>query len=201
MVKVIGICGSLRRSGNTEYYLQYTLDKLSAEGMDVQYLSLIDKDIRPCRGCYRCKGNGKCIQEDDCISFIEKMCEADGIIVGSPVYYSSATPQLMTLLERASFSLRLNGKYFTRKVGAPITVARRAGHNMAFAQLLMWYYINDIIIPGNTYWNVATAGTAGARDPQSDKEAHDILDSFAKNMAWVMKKIISEPENDKGNTQ
>ncbi|MFZ5642729.1 MAG: flavodoxin family protein [Bacillota bacterium] len=190
-MKVIGICGSLRKNGNTEYYLRYTLDRLSAEGIETEYISLINKNIKPCMGCYRCKDIQKCIQEDDCAPIFEKMYEADGIIVGSPVYYSSVVPQLMALLDRAAFCLRQSGKYFTGKVGAPITVARRAGHNLAFAQLLMWYYINEMIIPGNIYWNVATAGAAGARDPENDKEAHDIMDHFAKNMAWVMKKIKS----------
>ena len=192
-MKVIGIGGSLRKNSNSEYYVRYTLDKLAAEGLETEYISLLDRTIKPCRGCYGCREAKKCTQEDDHFAPIfDKMYEADGIIVGSPVYYSSASPHLMALLDRAGFSSRFSGKFFSRKVGAPITVARRAGHNLAFAQLLMWYYINDMIIPGNTYWNVATAGSGGARDPEGDREAHDILDNFARNMAWLMKKIKPE---------
>lgn len=192
-MKVIGIGGSLRKNSNSEYYVRYTLDRLAAEGMEAQYISLAGKAIKPCLGCYGCREAGKCTQGDDDFEYIfEKMYQSDGIIVGSPVYYSSAAPQLMALLDRAGFSSRFSGRFFSRKVGAPITVARRAGHNLAFAQLLMWYYINDMIIPGNTYWNVATAGAGGARDPENDREAHDILDNFARNMAWLMKKIKSE---------
>ncbi len=189
-MKVIGIGGSLRKNSNSEYYVRYTLDRLTAEGMESEYVSLAGMVIKPCLGCYGCREAGKCIQENDGFGTVfEKMQRADGIIVGSPVYYSSAAPQLMALLDRAGFCSRFSGKFFSRKVGAPITVARRAGHNLAFAQLLMWYYINDMIIPGNTYWNVATAGAGGARDPESDGEAHGILDNFARNMAWLMRKI------------
>jgi len=191
-MKVVGIGGSLRKNSNSQYYVCYVLDKLATEGMEVEYISLIDRNIKPCRGCYGCKEALKCTQDDDFGPIFDKMYAADGIIVGSPVYYSSATPPIMALLDRVGFSSRFSGKFFSRKVGAPITVARRAGHNLAFAQLLMWYYINDMIIPGNTYWNVATAGAGGARDPENDKEAHDILDNFSKNMAWLMKKLKAE---------
>lgn len=188
-MQVLGIGSSLRTDSNSEYFVKYTLEKLSQEKIEVEYVSLHGKTILPCRGCYGCKVELKCtLAGDDFTEIYDKMQEADGIIVGSPVYYSSATPQLMAMLSRAGFCSRWSGKFFSRKVGAPITVARRAGHSFAFAQLLLWFFINDMIVPGSVYWNVGLAGAGGARDASDDTEGKQILDHFAKNMAWVLQK-------------
>ena len=117
------------------------------------------------------------------------MRAAEGIILGSPVYLSSVVPQMMALLDRATFVSLWNQRFFTGKVGGPITVARRAGHNMAFSQLLLWFFINGITVPGSTYWNVGVAGTAGSRDADQDEEGMNTVVHFANNMAHVMNKI------------
>lgn len=192
-MKVIGISGSLREKGNTELLVKHVLDMLSREGIGGEFISLRGKTILPCRGCYDCFEKEGCAQEgDDFAPIYAKMREADGIIVGSPVYFGSAVPQLMALLHRAGFSARGAGRAFSGKVGAPITVARRAGHNFAFAQLLLWFFINDMVIPGSTYWNVAVAGAKGARDAANDKEGLDSLTHFARNMARVMKALAGQ---------
>lgn len=118
------------------------------------------------------------------------MREAEGLILGSPVYLSSVVPQMMALLARATFVAYWNEKFFTGKVGGPITVARRAGHNLAFSQLLLWFFINGLIVPGSTYWNVGMAGAGGARDAEDDTEGIQIVSNFAKNMAGLMKRIF-----------
>jgi multimeric flavodoxin WrbA len=141
-------------------------------------------------GCYSCVKIGKCVQEDDDFAgILEKMRQAEGIVVGSPVYLSSAVPQIMSLLSRATFVAIWNKRFFTGKVGGPITVARRAGHNLAFSQLLLWFFINGITVPGSTYWNVGLAGTAGARDADQDTEGMATVENFANNLAHVMKRI------------
>jgi catechol 2,3-dioxygenase-like lactoylglutathione lyase family enzyme len=115
------------------------------------------------------------------------MQQADIIVVGSPVYFGSATPEVMALLDRAGYVAKANGNLFARKVGGPIAVARRAGHNFTFAQLLMWYMINDMIVPGSSYWNVALAREAGSVN--QDAEALGTIDRFADNLAWLAEKI------------
>jgi multimeric flavodoxin WrbA len=153
-------------------------------------VSLRGKTLLPCSGCYGCAEAKECVQKgDDFAELFDKMHAAQGILVSSPVYYASAVPQLMCLLERAGFAGRMSGKFFSGKVGAPITVARRTGHTFAFAQLLLWYFINDMIIPGSIYWNVGVAGAKGARDAENDAEGIKILEHFAKNMAHVMRKL------------
>lgn len=189
-MKVLGISSSLRKDGNSEWFLNKTLEFLESEGLETELISLRGKTILPCRGCYGCAEAKECVQKgDDFAEIFDKMHAADGILVSSPVYYASAVPQLMCLLDRAGFVGRMSGKYFSGKVGAPITVARRTGHTFAFAQLLLWYFINDMIIPGSTYWNVGMAGTKGARDAEEDIECIEILENFSKNMARVMKAL------------
>ena len=119
------------------------------------------------------------------------MKEAEGIVLGSPVYLSSVVPQMMALLDRATFVALWNERFFTGKIGGPITVARRAGHNLAFSQLLLWYFINGLTIPGSTYWNVGVAGSRGARDAALDEEGMATVTNFANNMAGLMKKVYA----------
>lgn len=187
-MKVVGIVGSLRAGGNTEFLVRRALGRLRDEGMEGELITLKGKTILPCRGCLQCRKKGRCVQKDDFGPIFDKMLAADGIIVGSPVYYSSAAPPLMALLDRAGHSAR-GENAFAGKVGAPVTVARRAGHNLAFAQLLMWYFVNHMVIPGSTYWNVATAGASGAKDVEKDTEGLQTIDNFAAHMAHVMRKL------------
>ena len=159
-MKVVGIAGSLRPQSNTLYYVRTALGVIEGEGIETELISLLGKEIKPCTGCYDCTEQGRCtIEGDDFDEILAKMREAEGLILGSPVYLSSVVPQMMALLDRATFVAYWNRKFLTGKVGGPITVARRAGHNMAFSQLLLWFFINGLIVPGSTYWNVGTAGS------------------------------------------
>lgn len=189
-LKVLGIVGSPRENGNTEFMVRKALDRLQAAGLEVELVGLRGKTIAPCLACLKCRETGVCAQKDDFAPIYEKMVAADGLIVGSPVYFGSANPLLMALLDRAGYVGRTSGKYvFAGKVGAPIAVARRAGHNFTFAQLLLWFFINDMIIPGSTYWNVAVAGPGGARDADQDEEAIRTIEHFADNLARVLQKL------------
>jgi len=191
-MKVIGIAGSLRPDSNTLHYVQTALKVLEEEGLETELISLRGKEIKPCTGCYDCVKLGRCtIKGDDFDEILERMRRADGIILGSPVYLSSVVPQMMALLARATFVAYWNDKFFSGKVGGPITVARRAGHNLAFSQLLLWFFINGMTVPGSTYWNVGLAGAGGARDAENDAEGLATVTNFARNMAGVMKKLLA----------
>ncbi len=193
IVKVLGIAGSLRSRSNTLQYVKTALKVLEGEGISTELISLRGKKINPCTGCYDCarKKKGVCsIKGDDFNEILSKMRQADGIILGSPVYLSSVVPQMMALLARATFVSYWSDQFFTGKVGGPITVARRAGHNMAFSQLLLWFFLNGLIVPGSTYWNVGMAGAGGARDAEKDEEGLRTVTNFAHNMAGLMKKIF-----------
>lgn len=192
-MKVIGIAGSLRVKSNTLLYVKTALEVLKKEGLETELISLQKKEIKPCTGCYDCarKKKGVCtIKGDDFNEILAKMRQAEGLILGSPVYLSSVVPQMMALLARATFVSYWSDKFFTGKVGGPITVARRAGHNLAFSQLLLWFFLNGLIVPGSTYWNVGLAGAGGARDAEKDEEGLKTVTNFAHNMAGLMKKIF-----------
>jgi multimeric flavodoxin WrbA len=191
-MKVVGIAGSLRAKSNTLHYVKTALNVLERKGFETELISLRGKEIKPCNGCYDCVKKGYCtIKADDFEEILGKMRAAEGLLLGSPVYLSSVVPQMMSLLARATFVAYWNDKFFSGKVGGPITVARRAGHNMAFSQLLLWFFINGITVPGSTYWNVGMAGTGGARDAEKDEEGLATVTNFADNMAAVMRKIFS----------
>ena len=101
-MKVLAISGSPRPQGNTRLLLETALEVLEGHGIATEYLSLHGKDIRPCQACYKCaKDKNRCAQEDDFMPVFEAMAAADGLLVGSPVYFGSATPNLMALLDRA----------------------------------------------------------------------------------------------------
>jgi multimeric flavodoxin WrbA len=190
-MKVLGISGSLRDQSNTLYYVKTALKVLEEEEIETELLSLRDKEIKPCTGCYDCQNQGFCtIPGDDFEEIFTRMREVEGLILGSPVYLSSVVPQMMALLSRATFVSHWNGKFFNGKVGGPITVAQRAGHNLAFSQLLLWFFFNGLIVPGSIYWNVGVAGTRGARDAENDLIGLEVVTTFARNLAGLMKKLF-----------
>jgi multimeric flavodoxin WrbA len=186
----IAISGSPRKQSNTEVLLQRCLDRLEDQDITGELVSLRDKTIKGCRACTICNRlrDKTCNQKDDDFHPVfEKMQKADIIVVGSPVYFGSATPEMMALLDRAGYVSRSNGHLFSRKLGGPVAVARRAGHNFTYAQLLMWYMINDMVVPGSSYWNVGLA-----REPAEvigDSEAMATIERFADNLAWLAKRL------------
>ncbi|HTP26417.1 MAG TPA: flavodoxin family protein [Anaeromyxobacteraceae bacterium] len=186
----IAICGSPRREGNTEFLLRHCLDRLRGGSIDCELVRLADKSVEPCRACGLCaqRRDGTCgIKSDDFHPLFERMRCADILVVGSPVYFGSATPQLMALLDRCGYVSRQNGGFFSRKIGGPIVVARRAGHNFTFAQLLYWYMINDMIVPGSSYWNVALAREPG--EVANDREGIATVERFADNLTWLAERL------------
>lgn len=186
MHKVIGIVGSPRQVGNTRYLVNEALETLKKEGIDTELILLSEKNVAPCEACNACAELLDCRIADDFQEIFGKMKEADGIIVGSPVYFGSATPQVMALLDRAGF-VGIKTRAFERKAGAAIAVARRAGANFTFAQLNYFFFINGMIVPGSTYWNVGYG--LGPEEVKDDEEAIRTVRNMAKNMAWLIKKI------------
>jgi len=183
-MKVVGVVGSARPGGNTEILTQIALEEIEKQGLETELISLAGKKIEPCDGCRSCSKTGKCHIKDDFESVFTKMKQADGIILATPVYYGAATPQMMSLISRF-YSKR--GKPLRNKVGGPIVVARRAGHNFTFAQLMFFFMISEMIVPGSTYWNVAFGRLKG--DVLKDEEGIGTVRNFGRKLAWLLKKI------------
>ena len=186
-MKVVGIVGSPRKNGNTEMLTAHTLKAIAEEGLDTELVPLAGLDIRPCNACMVCLKEERCPIEDDLFPIYLKMKEADGIILASPVYFGSATALIKALIERAGYISRNNGEPFSRKVGGPLVVARRAGHNFALAQLTFWFQILGLVVPGSTYWNIAFGREKG--EVLNDEEGMKTAWNFGKNVAWAVKRL------------
>ncbi len=187
MVKVAGISGSPRAGGNTEYLVKEALAAAQEVGVQTEFISLVGRNIQPCDACRSCKQTKKCHIEDDFEPIYNKMEEADGIIIGSPVYFGSATPQVKSLIDRAGYIQGRRGDTFRGKVGGPIVVARRAGQNFTLAQLLFFFLVTEMIVPGASYWNIAFGREKG--EAAQDKEGVETVRDFGKKVAALAKKL------------
>ena len=189
-MRVLGISGSPRQGGNTDILIHTALGILADEGFDTEFLSLAQRPVKPCVACRGCFASDeiRCVQEDPAFEgVLEKFAAAQGILVGSPVYFGSATPQTMALLDRVGYVARRNPELLRRKVGAALVVARRAGQNFTFAQLNYFFLITEMIVPGSSYWNVAFGREKG--EVLNDAEGMETVKTLARNMAWLMKKL------------
>ena len=202
-MKIIGICGSPRAGGNTEQSINVVLTECATLGAETELITLCDKTLHGCKGCYSCIEAKSCVIQDDYQAIFRAMTEADGIILGSPSYHASITPELKCLLDRAGFSGRWAGNdmkeksegytwtgcAWSGKVVAPLSVARRAGQDFTFAQLLLWATCNDCLVVGNMYWNISIAGKGGAMDAIDDVEGIENYKGLARRMVNTIQKL------------
>ena len=186
-MKVVSIIGSPQKNGNTEILTAHTLEAIAEEGIDTELIPLAGLDIRPCNACMACDDGEQCSIKDDLFPIYLKMKEADGIILASPVYFGSATALIKALMERAGYIARQNGNPFSRKVGGPLVVARRAGQNFALAQMTFWFQVLGMVVPGSTYWNIAFGKNRG--EVSNDEEGMETAWNFGKNIAWAVKRL------------
>ncbi len=185
-MKAIGIVGSPRKNGNTEILTQHALKAIAEEGLDTELVRLAGLDIRPCDACMVCRKGEPCPIDDDLLPIYSKMKEADAIILASPVYFGSATALIKALMERTGY-MSYDTRPFVGKVGGPLVVARRAGQNFTFAQLMYWFHILGFFMPGSTYWNIAFGRRPG--DVSEDEEGLITARNFGKNIALLVKKL------------
>ena len=186
-MKAIGIVGSPRKNGNTEILTRHTLKAIAEEDLDTELIRLAGRDIRPCDACMACrKGKEWCPIDDDLLPIYTKMKEADAVILASPVYFGSATAQLKALMDRTGY-ISYDTRPFAGKVGGPLVVARRAGQNFTFAQIMYWFHILGFFMPGSTYWNIAFGREKG--EVEGDEEGLRTAWNFGKNIAFLVKKL------------
>lgn len=189
-MKVLAINGSARKDGNTAVFINKALAALEAEGIETEMIQLAGKKIRGCTACYKCIENKdkKCVVDNDVLNeCLAKMLEADGIILGSPTYFSDLTTELKALIDRAGFVARANGNLFKRKVGAAVVAVRRAGAIHVFDSINHFFLISEMIVPGSSYWNVGFGLQKG--DAEGDEEGLQTMEQLGKNMAWLLNKI------------
>ncbi|MCL4535859.1 MAG: flavodoxin family protein [Bacteroidetes bacterium] len=186
-MKVVAVIGSPRVNGNTEALARHALEAVAAEGIDTEIIRLAGLEVAPCDACMVCRGTAQCSIQDEFQGVYDKMLAADGIILASPVYFGSATANIKAVMDRAGYVARNNGDLFARKVGGPLVVARRAGQNFTYAQLMYWFMICGFVVPGSTYWNIAFGRHPG--DVAGDEEGMRTVANFGKNIAWLLKSL------------
>lgn len=191
MNKVILISGSPRPEGNTFQVLHECLKVIESHGVEAELISLAGKQIQSCIACGKCAELKKCVLNDGVNEIIEKLRNAQGFIVGTPVYYGTARGDLMSLLQRVGKVSGATDRFLSWKVGGPIAVARRGGQTASIQEMLMFYLMNDMIIPGSTYWNIAFGRTPG--EVLEDEEGVQTMRRFSENVAQLIKKIYPEP--------
>ncbi|MCP4751944.1 MAG: flavodoxin family protein [Proteobacteria bacterium] len=189
-MKVVGINGSPRKKGNTGILINMVFEELETEGITTEFVQLGGKEIKGCRSCYKCfeKKDRRCtVDNDELNPCLEKILEADGIILGSPVYFSGMTAEIKALIDRCGLVGTANGGLFKRKVGASVVAARRAGAVSTFDAINHFFLYGEMFVPGSCYWNVAIGLNPG--DVEKDEEGANIMKVLGQNMAWLLKKI------------
>ena len=189
-MKVIAFNGSGRKDGNTAVLLNKVLDELSKEGIETELIQLAGKAPQGCMACDRYFDNKdqKCaVTTDNLNEYLARMIKAEGILLGSPVYFTDVTAGIKALIERCGMVSIANGGLFKRKVGAAVVAVRRAGAVRTFDTLNHLFLHGQMIIAGSTYWNMGMG-----RDPgqvKEDGEGIQTMQTLGKNMAWLLKKI------------
>ncbi|HPN10028.1 MAG TPA: flavodoxin family protein [Syntrophales bacterium] len=189
-MKVVALNGSARKNGNTAILLNTVLEELQREGMETELIQMDGIALPGCRACYKCfkNKNRHCSVETDMLNeVIDKMLAAEGILLGSPTYFSDVSANMRAFIERCGFVARANDYMFKRKVGAAVVAVRRAGAIPAFSGMNLFLHYMQMIMPGSSYWSMALGRDIG--DVRKDEEGMQIMRDLGRNMAWLMKQI------------
>lgn len=189
-MKVIAICGSARKEGNTSLLLNAVLKPLAEAGAETELIELAGNEIRGCMGCYVCylKKNRECVLTKDRVNeSISKIVAADAILLGSPAYFGDVSSEMKAFIDRSSMVNKANGYIFKRKIGAAVVAAGRAGAVHALDTMNHFFLLSQMIIVGSNDWNVGTGMEIG--EVLDDEEGMKTMHQLGENMAWLMKKI------------
>ena len=185
-MKVLVINGSPHLNGCTDRALREAEETLKSNGIDVERINVGNKDVRGCIGCNFCREHGRCVFNDIVNETAPKLAEADGLLVGTPVYYAGANGQLLAFLDRLFYSTSGTVDK-TMKVGAAVVSSRRAGSTGAFDEINKYFTISAMPVVSSTYWNEVHGFTAA--DVEDDLEGLQTMRNLGKNMSFLIKAI------------
>ena len=198
-MKVLILNGSPRSHGCTARALEEVEKTLHEEGIETETVLVGNKDVRGCIACRSCASTGKCVYDDIVNEIAPKFESADGIIIGTPVYYAGSNGTILSLLDRLFFSTHFDK---SMKVGASVISSRRAGSTSAYDEVNKYFGICSMPIATSTYWNEVHGSKA--EDVEKDKEGLQTMRNLGRNMAFLMKSIqlgkekYGLPKNEKG---
>ena len=193
-MKVVALNASARKDGNTAMLIQVVFEELKKEGIETELIQMAGKNIQGCLACYKCFKNKdrRCSVDKDILNDImARMEKAEGILLGSPTYFSDVTSGMRAFIERCGFVARANDYMFKGKVGAAVVAVRRAGSIQAFTSMNLFLHYMQMFMPGSSYWNIGIGRDPG--DVMKDEEGIQTMKTLGQNMAWLLKKLHSSP--------
>lgn len=188
-MNVLAINGSVRKDGNTAILIHTIFEELNKAGVDTEMIQLSE----PCKACWACAGQKNCVHHQDIFREVfDKMVNADGIILGSPVYCANISANMQAFLERAAVVRDMNRELLNtkHKVGASVAAARRGGALQAIDAMNHFFLNREMIVVGSTYWNMAYGQMPG--DVRKDKEGLANMRNLGENMGWLLKTIAQK---------
>ena len=189
-MKVTAFNGSPRPEGNTFLLIRRVFAELEKEGIETETVQVGGQPVRGCIACYRCFANkdGRCAVDEDRVNeWIERMRDSEGILLASPTYFTDVTSEMKALIDRAGLVTRANGHFLRRKVGAGVVAVRRVGAIHVFDTLNHFFLINQMVVPGSSYWNIGIGRNPG--DVDNDPEGVQTMEDLGRNMAWLLRRL------------
>lgn len=187
-MKVIAINSSARKNGNTAILIHTVFEELNKEGIDTEMIQLSGQIIEPCKACWACGGHKNCVHKKDSFHEIfEKIKNADGIILGSPVYSANISSTMQAVLERAAVVADMNQGILKYKVGAAVIASRRGGAVNAFDSINHFFLNHEMFIAGSTYWNIGYGRMP--QEVKNDTEALENMRNLGQNMSYLLKAL------------
>lgn len=194
-MKVLTINGSPNPHGCTARALTELEQALAAEGVEYERIEVGNKEIRGCVACGFCRTHGRCVFNDIVNEVAPKFAQADAIVVGTPVYYASASGQIRCFMDRLFFST--SGVFDkTMKVGAAVISSRRAGSTSAMDELNKYFSISSMPIACSTYWNEVHGQVA--EQVEQDPEGLQTMRNLGRNIAFLVKAIAAQKAKEGG---
>ncbi|MEW6753025.1 MAG: flavodoxin family protein [Candidatus Latescibacterota bacterium] len=186
-MKVLAINGSPRAEGNTRFALDCVCEQLACAGIETELVQVGHLPLRGCQGCGLCarNTNERCALPDDGVNaIVARMKGADGIVLGSPVYFSGIAGTMKCFLDRAFYVAGANGGLFGHKVGAAVVALRRSGAVTTFDQLNHYLHYAEMLVPSSNYWNALHGSKPG--ESAADGEGVQIMAVLGRNLAWLL---------------
>lgn len=189
-MKVLAINGSARKDGNTAIIINKIFEELNAAGIETEIVQFAGSIIEPCKACWACSGQNNCVHKKDMFREVyEKMLDADGIILGSPVYSANVSANMQAFLERAAVvgDMNRDGKTMKHKVGVAVAATRRGGALQAVDTMNHFFLNHEMFVVGSIYWNMVYGQMPG--DVLNDEEGLANMKNLGQNMDFLLKSL------------